>query len=174
MKLFKNLIKGIAPTIASALGTPLAGMATRAVLDAVWPGDPSKTEDDLETALERGELTSEQLVAIKKADQDFKIRNKEIDFDTLQLDYLDADSARKREMKVKDKMPAALAILLFLLFGAAMTAMFYVEIPEANKPIVFSMIGSLGTMTVAAAAYYHGSSRGSARKTEIEAARQTR
>jgi hypothetical protein len=45
-----------------------------------------------------------------------------------------------------------------------MLGLFNVEVPEGNKAIVYSLVGSLGTMTVTAAAYYHGTTRGSARK----------
>ena len=43
-------------------------------------------------------------------------------------------------------------------------SVFGTPLPEANKAIVYSLVGSLGTMTVTAAAYYHGTTRGSARK----------
>ncbi len=54
-------------------------------------------------------------------------------------------NARAREIAVKDRMPALLAVMLVLMFGVALWALFGVEIPEGNKAVIYSMIGSLGT-----------------------------
>jgi hypothetical protein len=106
----------------------------------------------------------EVLQKIKAADQQFKIEMKRLDIDLERLAYDDAASARHREIELKDKMPGAIAIILFILFGATMLGLFSMEVPDGNKAIVYSLVGSLGTMTVTAAAYYHGTTRGSARK----------
>ena len=53
------------------------------------------------------------------------------------------------------------------MFGVALWALFGVEIPEGNKAVIYSMIGSLGTLTITACAYYHGSSNGSAKKNDL-------
>ena len=88
-----------------------------------------------------------------------------IELEVFALANSDRDSARKREMVIKDKTPAILAYLLTVLFGALLGILIFgPEIKEANKAVVFSMAGSLGTVWIAAMAYYHGSSRGSAEK----------
>ncbi|MCB2145994.1 MAG: hypothetical protein KQI81_05920 [Deltaproteobacteria bacterium] len=89
---------------------------------------------------------------------------KRLDIDLEKLAYDDTASARHREIEVKDKMPGAIAIILFILIGATMWGLFSVEVSEVNKAIVYSLAESLGTMTVTAAACYHGTTRGSARK----------
>jgi len=82
----------------------------------------------------------------------------------IRLDYEDAASARHRQEVTKDKTPDVLAYLLLVAFVGALISLFVIEIPEANRSLVYSMLGALGTLTITACAYFHGSSRGSARK----------
>lgn len=89
---------------------------------------------------------------------------KKLDIDLEGLAYQDAKDARAREIAVKDKMPAVLAVMLVLLFAGALALLFWVPIPEGNKSTIYVMIGSLGTLTITACQYFHGSSRGSAAK----------
>ncbi len=159
---WKKLVKTVAPTIATVLGGPLAGMGVKAVSEAVL-GNPNGTEEEIELALQGA--SPDTLQKLKAADQNFKIKMKELDIDVTRLDYLDADSARKREMVVKDQTPANLAYLLTLIFAGALAGLFWgPPIPPANKSLVTVLVGALGTVWIAAMAYYHGSSRGSARK----------
>ena len=161
---WKKIVRTIAPTIGTALGGPMAGIAVQAVSNAVL-GKPDGTEDEISAVLLGA--NQETLLALKKADNDFKLRMKELEIDFEKLAYDDADSARKREMEIKDNMPAILAVLLVSMFGVALYSLFTIAIPEGNKATIYTMIGSLGTLTITACAYYHGSSRGSAQKNEL-------
>jgi len=73
-----NLVRTVAPSIASAVGGPLAGMATRAISDALL-GKPDGTEQELAEAAAKA--TPEQLLALKQAEQDFAIKMRELDID---------------------------------------------------------------------------------------------
>jgi len=161
---WKSVVRAVAPTIASALGGPLTGLGVKAISDAIL-GKSDGTEEDISLALQGA--TPEILAALKKADQDFKVQIKELDIDLAKLDYTDADSARKRQMETKDITPDALAYLLIVAFVGALMTLFWVDIPEGNQKLIYTMIGSLGTLTIAGCAYFHGSSRGSARKDQI-------
>lgn len=161
---WKKLVRNIAPTIGTVLsgGNPLVGMGIKAVSSALL-GKPDASEDEVSHALQNAR--PEDLVKLKEADNNFKLEMEKLGLDKTKLAFDDAGSARKREIKVKDKTPAVLAYLLTVMFGAL--AGFLVlgpEISEGNKAIVFSMSGSLGTVWIAAMAYYHGSSRSSAEK----------
>lgn len=161
---WKGLVRTIAPTIGTVLsgGNPLVGMGIKAVSNALL-GKPDASEEELSAALQNA--SAEDLLALKNADHAFKTEMAQIGLDEKKLAFDDADSARKREMAVKDKTPAILAYLLTVLFGALLSVLvFGPDIPEGNKAIIFSMAGSLGTVWIAAMAYYHGSSRGSAEK----------
>lgn len=161
---WKEIVRQVAPTIGLVLsgGNPLVGMGIKAVSNALL-GKPDASDEELSYAIQNA--SSEDLLKLKAADNNFKVEMKKLGLDEKKLAFDDADSARKREMVVKDKTPAILAYLLTVLFGAFLGVLIFGPgIQEANKAIVFTMAGSLATVWIAAMAYYHGSSRGSAEK----------
>lgn len=162
---WKSVVKSVAPTIATALGGPMVGLGVKALSQVLLGKDDGK-ESEIAQALQGA--TPETLLKLKEADQQFDIRLKELDIDLEKVNAEDRDSARKRQIAVKDKTPAVLAYLLTLGFFCVLAALFNFTIPEANKAIIFSLTGSLGTVWIAAMAYYHGSSRSSARKDELK------
>ena len=158
---WKQLIRTVAPTIGTALGGPIAGMAVQAVSNAVL-GKSNGSEEEIAAALQTAD--PEVLVKLKEADNSFKVKMKELDISLEKLAYDDTKDARAREVALKDKMPSALAIMLILLFAGALVLLFFVAIPESNKSTIYVMIGSLGTLTITACQYFHGTSRSSAQK----------
>ena len=84
LKPWQQIVKQVAPTIAGAFGTPWAGMATRAALEAVMPGVAAK--DDSESAVEKklekfvlGIGSPAELVQLKKAEADMQVQLRELD-----------------------------------------------------------------------------------------------
>ena len=77
-----GLIEAVAPTIATALGGPLAGMATRAISGALF-GHQDGSIDDIQAALLNP--TPDQLATLKKIDADFKVQMKQLDIDLEQI-----------------------------------------------------------------------------------------
>ena len=115
MEALLNLVKTVAPSIATAVGGPLAGMATRAISEALL-GKPDGTEDELAEAAKSA--TPEQLLALKQAEQNFVIRMRELDVDLERIANQDRGSAREREIKTGDYTPKLLAAAVtFGLFG---------------------------------------------------------
>lgn len=161
---WKKIVSTVAPMLGTALGGPVTGLAMRTISAAVL-GKEDGTAKEIEQVLVGGD--PDALLRLKNADNDFKAKMRELDITEEKLVYDDRASARAREIAVKDKMPALLAIILVVLFASALFALFIVEIPESNKAVIYSMIGSLGTLTIAACAYYHGSSSGSAKKNDM-------
>ena len=158
---WEAVVRTIAPTIATALGGPLAGLGVKAISEAVF-GHQDGTEEEISLAVQGA--TPEILAAIKAKDQEFKMTMEKLGIDLLKLDYEDAASARKRQMAVQDITPDALAYLLLTSFIGALMTLFWVTVPVGNEKLIYTMLGSLGTLTIAAMAYFHGSSRGSAKK----------
>jgi hypothetical protein len=103
------LIGSVAPTIATALGGPLAGMATSAISKAVL-GKATGTQDEIVAVLEKSN-NPDILLKLKEAELAFATKMKELDIDVAKIDAEDRASARQREIAKKDWMPKALALL---------------------------------------------------------------
>jgi hypothetical protein len=168
----KGIVGSLAPTIATALGGPLAGSAV-AALGAVFglkdEGTFKDRQESIVAALSGA--TPDQLLALKKADQDYAVRMQELGFKNIEeLEKLaagDRDSARKREIEVKDNTPKVLAYALVLGFFSVLGFMLFANVPTGSRDLLNIMLGMLGTSFVSVTAYYFGSSSGSAEKTRL-------
>ena len=69
-------VSTVAPWIGTALGGPLGGMAVEAAANALGLSD--KTVDSVKQAL--AGVTPEQMLALKKADQDFALQMQALGF----------------------------------------------------------------------------------------------
>lgn len=162
-----NLVRTVAPTIASAVGGPLAGMAVRTISEVLL-GKPDGTEGELAEAAAKA--TPEQLLALKQAEQDFAVKMRELDIDLERLSNADRDSARNREIKTKDWMPRVLALVVV---GGFMLTVFMVlagYVEGMKDPLMATTVGTLIGFVSAkceqVVAYYFGSSAGSKAKDE--------
>lgn len=169
---WKTALKTVAPTVASIFGTPLAGAGVRVLLDAIFPDEdhstlpPEKQEEKLADALKSG-LSPEQIAAMKQADYAFQQRIAELDLEGLKVDAADRDSARKREMTVKDRVPAILASVTSFGFFVTLGCLFFVVPPEKNSEIIYLLVGQGIVATyLMIYNYYFGSSSGSKSKTD--------
>lgn len=172
-KSVENLVRTVAPTIANVLGGPLAGLATQAISAAIL-GKPDGTQDELTSAL--AVATPDILLKLKQAEQEFTIKMEEIGLKREQLSYGDRDSARKREIDVKDKTPSRLA---YTIIGGFLTVtiaqlvgiMIYPEqvakIPPQGWLLVGNVTGYLAGEAKAASAYYFGASPEKPEKLDI-------
>jgi hypothetical protein len=159
-----NLVRTVAPSIASAVGGPLAGMATRAISEALL-GKPDGTEQELENAV--ASATPEQLLALKKAEQEFAVKMRELDIDLERISNEDRDSARNREVSLRDWTPRVLAGLITVGYFGVLFWMLRFGLPSTgSSEALLVMLGALGTAWGGVVAYYFGSSAGSKEKTE--------
>ena len=106
---WKKLVSTVAPTIGKALGGPLVGTAVQYVSNALL-GKPEATDEEIEAAL--ATASPDTLLKLKEAENSFKIQMKELNISEEKLVYDDRANARAREIAVKDRMPALLAIML--------------------------------------------------------------
>ena len=91
----------------------------------------------------------------------------QIGIDEQKIAAMDRDSARNREIDLKDKTPSFLAFFLtFGFFGVLGLIMFYPIQPSA-RGVIDIMLGSLGTAWISVIMYYFGSSVGSKIKTQL-------
>lgn len=160
-----NLVRTVAPSIASAVGGPLAGMATRAISEALL-GKPDGTEEELTQAV--ATATPEQLLALKQAENEFSIKMRELDIDLERIAGADRDSARNREVKTKDWTPKVLAGIITVGYFGALFYMLANGLPQhGGSEAMLVMLGTLGTAWGGVVAYYFGSSAGSRAKDEL-------
>ena len=169
LKAFGPLLGQVAPTLATALGGPMAGLAVK-TLSNVLLGHEEGTDEDLSKAL--GSATPEQLSDIKKIDADFKVRMKELDIDLEKISAGDRDSARKMQMETKDWVPKVLAIAITIGFFGILVWMLVYGMPPSGTEALLMMLGALGTAWTGVVNFYYGSSAGSKAKTDALAAKE--
>ena len=168
---WKAALKTIAPTVASIFGTPLAGAGVSVLLNTIFPDDDNKSlapeaaEEKLANALRNG-LTPEQYVALKQADYAFQQHCADVGVRLEEIAATDRDSARKREMTVKDHTPAVLAAIVCVGFFGILAVMAFFILPLENKDALLLMIGFLGGSFTSVVSYYFGSSPGQQQRAE--------
>lgn len=161
---WKGLLANVAPVLGTAIGGPFGALAGAAVKAAL--GIPEDSDEQAMTkALERA--TPEQLLAIRQADNQFKLDMEKLGVDVARIDAEDRKSAREREMAVKDKIPGALAVILTVGFFGLLGYLVAHEPPSGSRDILNIMLGSLGTGWATMLAYYFGSSAGSSAKDRL-------
>jgi hypothetical protein len=155
------VVGAVAPTIATALGGPLAGMGVRAICGALGLA-PDTPPDKVAAAV--AAATPDQMLALKQADNAFAAQMKQLDVDFSKVDAGDRASARAREVSVQDHTPAVLAYALTAGFFSLLGTLAFVPVPVANAAAVNILLGTLGTAWIAAISYFFGSSSGSKTK----------
>lgn len=151
-----GIIGSVAPTIATALGGPLAGTAASAIADVL--GVNSQDPRALEKAI--AQATPEQLTEIKKAELNFEARMKELDVDIFALETADKQDARKNFAK---DWTAKLIALTMVGFFCGYIGMITVMPPEQNSMELINLVlGYLGGLVSAVVSFYFGASNTSA------------
>jgi hypothetical protein len=171
----KKILGSIAPTIATALGGPLAGAAVSVVAEKLGlntkDGAAGETpEEVIAHALESGDSTT--WLKLKEAEQEFKLQLKQLDIDLEKVHQADRASARQRQMQLKDKAPSILAAFIMAVFLTVLVLQFLVvfkQIPiePASLRVLDASLGILSAAVISVVSYYFGSSAGSKRKTEL-------
>lgn len=167
---WKAIVGTVAPTIATAFGGPLAGLATAAVAEAFGLGS-GISEEQIAAAV--GKASPDHLLALKKAEQDFILRLRELDVDIERIAVTDRSSARRREASTGDNLtPRMLAMCAVLTFSGCVGFVFWLAFSSTGvDPVVMGLVGSMTGYVSAKAelvyAYYFGSSAGSESKDHL-------
>ena len=157
-------LKTALPTLATALGGPLAGAAASFVADKL--GLSEKTVDAVKAAISGA--TPEQLIQMKQIDADLQKFFAGLDIDLERIAAADRASARDRESKTGDTWtPRALALFVTSGFFGVLGFLLVHGKPEVGGDALLVMLGSLGASWTAIIAYYFGSTKGSADKTAL-------
>lgn len=160
---WKKTVATVAPTIGLALGGPLGALGVKALLDVFGLGEGASDE---EIAKAIAGASPEQLLALKKADQEFALALERIGVDIEKIRADDRKSARDREIAVRDRMPGVLAVLTLLGFFGVLILMAANTLPDqvTKSEAFLIMLGILGAVAKDVYSYYFGSSSSSARK----------
>jgi len=153
-------LKSIAPTIASALGGPLAGLAVEAISKAVGI-DPK----DVQSTIDSGKLTSEQIGQIKLAEIEMAARAQELGLDFEKLSVEDRKSARDMQSSTRSIIPSVLALSITVGFFGILVDLMTEQFKTSDA--LMMMLGSLGTAWTGIIAFYFGSSAGSQAKDQL-------
>ena len=154
-------LKQICPTIATALGGPLGGLAYEAVSKVLGVG-----VDEAKQMLEDGKLTSDQIAQVKVAEINLKQMEEQLglNFESLAVD--DRKSARDMQKEVKSPLVPILAIIIISSFIVVTigTLLGYSHIESA---MAGTLIGYLSAKAEQVVSFFFGSSNGSQRKDEM-------
>jgi hypothetical protein len=153
-----NLLKGIAPTLATAVAGPLGGAAVSAIASRFGVADSV-------------EAVAKAIAGDPQAAQKLA----EIELEYAKLDAANTASARDMNSKIQESANAswvaknAAYVLDFAIVSATIIMtwiVFFKGVPVENKEIAYMAIGSLITMCGTVLNFHRGSSAGSKSKTE--------
>ena len=147
----------IAPTIATAFGGPLAGMAVTAVSKAI-----GVAPEEVQNVISAGKLDASQVAAIQQAELELKKQAQEMNLDFAKLANDDRKSARDMQSVTKSIIPPVLALLVTLGFFGILIGLMTKAF--ATSDALMLMLGSLGTAWTGIIAFYFGSSASSQNK----------
>lgn len=163
---FADILKAIAPTVATVLGGPFAGMAVSILADKM--GVKDATQEKIKDMLTAGNLTGEQLVAIKQAEIALKVKLEELKIRPEEIAAQDRASARYMQAQTKSEIPGFLAILITVgFFGILIGMMTGLLKATGNTEALLIMLGALGAAWGAVVNFYYGSSAGSEAKNAL-------
>lgn len=164
---FVGFLKTVAPWLGTALGGPLGGLAASKVAEVL--GASEKTQDALSTAFSGAK--PEDLLALKKADQEFEVQMKALGFkqhaDLEQIAATDRASARDMQKSIRSWVPSALSIVITSGFLGLLAGMMTDILDVNDSQALLLMLGSLTTGFGGVLNYWFGSTSGSQTKTDI-------
>jgi hypothetical protein len=162
-----GLIKTVAPWIGTALGGPLGGMAVEAAANALGIGE--KTTEAVKNAL--AGVTPEQMLALKKADQDFALQMQSLGFkqiaDLEAIAAADRKDARDMQKATRSPVPAILSTLVTVGYFGILLGMMLDKLSVKDSQALLLMLGSLSTGWGMVMAFWFGTTRASEVKTEL-------
>lgn len=154
-------LKQIAPTIASAFGSPLAGLAVTAVSKAL-----GIDESEVKKTIESNSLSAEQITQIKLAELELKKQAQDLGINFERLAVEDRKSARDMQMTTKSRLVPTLAIVIVFSFIAVVIGTLS-GLTHIESTLAGTLVGYLSAKAEQVIAFYFGSSAGSQAKTEL-------
>ena len=161
-----SVLKSLAPTVASALGGPLAGTAITAIGSLLGVSEP--TQAKIEAAFVNGQLTGEQIAGLKQLEMKLKAEEQDRGFKYAELEYKDRADARNMAVQTGAKTPAVLTWLIVAIVLSLEGYILFNGTPERVSEIVMGRIlGTLDMCLITVLSYWFGTTYGSSRKTDM-------
>jgi len=151
----------IAPTLATCLGGPLAGMAVTAVSKAL-----GIAPEEVQNVIRSGKLDAAQVAAIQMAELELKKQAQSMNLDFAKLIAEDKKSARDMQIATRSWLPSILAVLIIGGFGTV-TALKVMGYAVAADPTVQDLLTTLRDGVILVLSFYFGSSSGSQAKDQL-------
>lgn len=168
MDTIKNLLRGIAPTLAATLGGPIGGVGVlmaRAAVAKFAGKDPDDSDEDLAGSLKALLTDPAKAAEIKRLDQEFKVQMKELDLKESQAILADKDSARRMTEATGANKQFAIFLITVALVVMEFLVIVFVNIPESAEAIVHGFTGATLTALVNCYQFWNGTTYGSKMKT---------
>lgn len=164
---WKSILKGIMPIASTVIGTanPLAGHIFKKA-SQILLGKPDGTEEEVQEALKNA--TPDQIAAMRKADQDFKLELQKNGIKLEEIHAEDRDSARKMSMATGGDAQEILAAVFIIGYFAIFYCLASGEIkvtPE-NSSLITILMGIMSAAVTQIINFFFGSSKGSKDKTK--------
>ena len=149
--LLTNIIGAVAPTLGTALGGPMGGMAAKMISEVLGVPNNSKSINQAMAV-----ATPEQMLQLKQAEQAFEVQMKELEVDVFSLEVQDKQDARGKFSKDWTARIMGIAVV-----GGFMGYIFLVTLqpPEQNSEALINLVlGYLGGLASAVISFYFGAS----------------
>jgi hypothetical protein len=149
--LLTNIIGAVAPTLGTALGGPMGGMAAKMISEVLGVPNNSKAINKAMAV-----ATPEQMLQLKQAEQAFEVQMKELEVDVFSLEVEDKQAARGAFSK-----DWTARIMGTVVVGGFMGYIFLVTLqpPEQNSEALINLVlGYLGGLASAIISFYFGAS----------------
>lgn len=160
---WRSVVGSVAPALATALGSPLAGVAVKAIASGF--GKPEAKENEVADIIAAGD--PQTLVQLREINTKFEKDMAALDIDLERLASEDRANARDREVRMGGDW--TVRILAYTIVGSFCALVFSVLFGQvtAESTIAGAVIGYLSAKAEQVVAYYFGSSAGSKHKTDI-------
>jgi len=161
---WKSTLATVAPMIASAVGTPVAGMAVSAGLAALGI-TPEQGNEEKQLAQAMQNATPADMLKLKEADNKFKTDMAKVGVDLEKLNQAGLDSARNMQIKTGSWVVPILAMFtvggFFTVVGFILTG----KVP-LDSTLTGFVLGAVSSKAEQVYNFFFGSSKGSKDKTE--------
>ena len=139
---WKSVIASVAPTVATALGGPMAGLAIKSISNKILDKDDATTAE-ITAALQ----SPENLVKMKDLELDFKKQMKELDINLEKIGADDRNSARLLATNTGTTPQVVISTVFIGGFFGALWVLFsgQVELSDSMENLAFMLLGVLAS-----------------------------